>query len=334
MAELTKDEFEASQCLGKRHLLSGSGEKAADGSYLWRDNFRLCGNCDPHKPNSSGACEYEQRGRCKEDPDGPSADEILDLFLNDGDDLQLKKELTSEENENRKDTIRLFCSHFGRCWDCSGCEYWELPWTERESSITKTAYSTTHGAKTLIGDVQMFCTYFIVRKCMMGQEERKDAVRCMIELVSFLSAKGYLTDDEYAKQIISSIRPGLTFEPDTIQQKLCELWAKDYWRTLKEEKESSKKVKTDNPDIPCVGKTLDAEMPWTVEKITSEGWLLSNYDPDTVELKLPDDVRKLGIENMEMSCMKLVHIGGGIWEPSGAYGNEEMVCANVYPPPF
>ena len=170
---------------------------------------------------------------------------ILDLFLNDGDDLQLKKELTSEENENRKDTIRLFCSHFGRCWDCSGCEYWELPWTKRESSITKTAYSTTHGAKTLIGDVQMFCTYFIVRKCMMGQEERKDAVRCMIELVSFLSAKGYLTDDEYAKQIISSIRPGLTFEPDTIQQKLCELWAKDYWRTLKEEKESSKKVKTD-----------------------------------------------------------------------------------------
>ena len=37
---------------------------------------------------------------------------------------------------------------------------------------------------------------------------------------------------------------------------------------------------------------------------------------------------------MAPDAMKLVHIGNGIWEPSGAYGNEEMVCANVYPPPF
>ena len=183
----------------------------------------------------------------------------------------------------------------------------------------------------MIGDVTGFCTYFIVRKCLMGQEERKDAVRCMIELVSFLSAKGYLTDDEHAKQIISSIRPGLTFEPDTIQQKLCELWANDYWRALKEEKDS-KKVKTDNPDIPYVGKTLDPEMPWAVEKITSEGWLLSNYGEPTVEVVLPEVVRKLGMENMQMSCMRLVHIGNGIWEPCGTYGDEEMVCANVYPP--
>ena len=310
------------------------GIRREGGSYLWRDNFQLCGNCDPRMPDSSGPCEYEQRGRCKEDPDGPSADEILDLFLKEGDNLESEKELSIHENDNRWETIRLFCEHFGRSWDCSGCEYWVLPWTTRESTITTTAYSTTHGAKTLIGDVTMFCTYFIVRKCMMDQKERKGAVRCMIDLVSFCQKKGYLTDGNYAEQIISSIRPGLTFEPDTIQQKLCELWANDYWRKLKEEKDCSKKVKTDNPDIPCVGNTLDAEMPWTVEKIASEGWLLSNYSPDTVELKLPEDVRKLGMENMEMSCMKLVHIGNGIWEPSGAYGSEDMVCANVYPPPF
>eukprot|EP00567_Pseudictyota_dubia_P008027 CAMPEP_0197458896 /NCGR_PEP_ID=MMETSP1175-20131217/49936_1 /TAXON_ID=1003142 /ORGANISM="Triceratium dubium, Strain CCMP147" /LENGTH=308 /DNA_ID=CAMNT_0042993633 /DNA_START=24 /DNA_END=947 /DNA_ORIENTATION=- len=308
MPELTKAEYEASECLGKRHSIIFPGNK---------DFFYLCPNCHPHRSNSNGPCEHKLRGRCKKDPDGPSADEILDLFLKEGEGLDSKNDLSSDEKKSRSNTIRLFCSHFGRSWDCSGCKYWELPWGA-ESSITRTAYSTTHGAKTLIDEVTMFCTYFIVRKCMMDQEERKSAVRCMIELVSFLVAKGYVTDTEYAERIISTIRPGLTLEPDTIQQKLCELWANDYWRKLMEEGAGSKRAKTDNnSDFPYVGKTSEPELPWNVEKITSEGWLLSNYDAPTVVVTLPNDVRKLGMENMQISCMKLVHIGNGIWEPSG-----------------
>mmetsp|Transcript_18602 Transcript_18602/g.29178 ORF Transcript_18602/g.29178 Transcript_18602/m.29178 type:complete len:132 (-) Transcript_18602:431-826(-) len=128
----------------------------------------------------------------------------------------------------------------------------------------------THGATTLTGEIIEFCSYFIVRKCMMDQEERKFAVRCMMELVSFLVAKGYLTDDEEVDRVISKISPGLTFEPDTMQRKLDELWANDYWRKLLKEKASSKRVKTINSDEPFVGKTLEPQMPWEVKKITSK----------------------------------------------------------------
>ena len=101
---LTKDEFEAIQCLGKQHTITlslGSEET---------DNFYVCGHCDPRKPNLSGPCEYGQRGRCKEDPDGPSAEEILDLFLKEGDDLERKKELTSDENESANKRF-VFSAH-------------------------------------------------------------------------------------------------------------------------------------------------------------------------------------------------------------------------------
>lgn len=228
MVELTKDEYDASECLGKRHTIMmspGYGAKS--------DIFYLCPNCHPHRPTASGPCKHELRGRCKEDPDGPSAEEILNAFLREG----------GNESESRSNVIRLFCSHFGRCWECRGCKYWELPYGER--SFTRTAYSTTHGAKTMIDDVTDFCTYFIIRKCFMSQEDRKIAVQCMMELVSFLVAKGHLTDEKEAERIISRIRPGLTFEPDTIQQKLNELWANDYWRNLLEEKSSSKRAKTE-----------------------------------------------------------------------------------------
>jgi len=315
MEQLTKDEYDASECLGKQHAIMTTFEGKKS------DFFHLCSNCDPLQPTASGPCEHELRGRCEEDPDGPSAAEILTAFLEEGD----------GENENRNNTIRLFCSHFGRCWDCVGCEYWELPSGE-EFSITRTAYSTTHGVKTLIGEIVDFCTYFIIRKCGMDQEERKVTVLCMMELVSFLVAKRYLTDGEEADRVISLISPGFTLESDTIQQKLNELWANDYWRKLLKEKASSKRAKTDNSDEPNVGKKLEPEMPWIVEKITSEGWLLSNYHAPTVEVLLPDDVRKLGVEYMSISCMKVVYIGNGIWEPSGAYGSDEMVCANIYPP--
>ncbi len=299
----TKDEYDASECLGKYKTLY---------------NFYICSNCHP-RMSPGGQCDYRMRGRCEEDPDGPSAEEVLTAFLEEG-----------GENENRTSTIRLFCMHFGRCWDCVGCEYWELPSSGGESSITRTAYSTTHGVKTLIGEIIEFCTYFIVRKCGMDQEERKVTVLCMMELVSFLVAKRYLTDGEEAERIISAISPGFTLEPDTIMQKLDELWANDYWRKLLKEK--AKRVKKDNSDEPKVGKTFEPQMPWTVEKITSKGWLLSNYDEHAVEVLLPDSVRNLGVEDMEISCMKVVYIGCGIWEPSGAYGNDESVCANIYPP--
>ncbi len=319
MVALTKDEYDASDCLGKRHTISMSyfgGET--------KDSFYICSNCHPHRSDSSGPCLHELRGRCKEDPDGPSAEDILTTFILEGD----------HSNEDRTSMIRLFCQHFGRCWECSGCEYWELPHGER--SMVRTAFSTTHGAKSLISEITGFCTYFIVRKCMLCQEERKFAVLCMMELVSFLVAKGYLPDGKQAERIISAIRPGLTFEPDTMQQKLNELWANDYWRKLLEGKASSKKAKTANSDEPSVGTKIEPGIPWTVKKITSTGWLLSNWDTpkDTpkVEVLLPDDVRKLGVEDMEISCMKVVYIGCGIWEPSGAYGEDEMVCANIYPP--
>jgi hypothetical protein len=117
----------------------------------------------------------------------------------------------------------------------------------------------------LIGNVTEFCTYFIVQKCFMNQEERKIVVQCMIELVSFLVAKGYIPEDEEAKETISVISPGLTFQSGTIQQKLNELWANDYWRKL-QEVGSSKKVKTDNSDVPHIGTTLEPYTPWTMDK--------------------------------------------------------------------
>ena len=244
--------------------------------------------------------------------------------------------VTTKLND-RASHVGLFCSHFGRSWYCNGCKYWELPY-DCEKPRWKTAYSTTHGAKSILDEVISFCSYFIVRKCCLGQEERKECVKCMIDLVSFMLNNGFITDEKEAQRVLDWIRPGLDFEPDAIQKKLNELLANNYWKNLLDEKNQEdgvkkKRQKLDNNvrDYP-VGKVIEPQMPWDVTEITANGWVLESYDSPTLEIMLPPDVSGLGLANMSLSCMKLTYIGCGIWEPSGAFGEDEMVCANVYPP--
>ena len=111
MVEVTKNEYEASECLARGHTISIMYPDKK------RDNFYICSNCHPHQPNSSASCEQRLRERCKEFLNRPSAEEILNLFLEEG----LKGPLSSDQNENRRIINHLFCSHFGRCWECTVC---------------------------------------------------------------------------------------------------------------------------------------------------------------------------------------------------------------------
>ena len=165
-----------------------------------------------------------------------------------------------------------------------------------------------------------------------------ECVKCMIDLVNFMLNNRFITDEKEAQRVLDWIRPGLDFEPDAIQKKLNELLANNYWKNLLDEKNqedgiTKKRQKLDNNtrDYP-VGKVIEPQMPWDVTEITENGWVLESYDSPALEIMLPPDVSGLGLANMSLSCMKLTYIGLGIWEPSGAFGEDEMVCANVYPP--
>ena len=335
MVAVTKEEYDASECFGKSSTITIGGSTTPKHTYY------VCGTCHDKSGQSSTSttnqdCEHKQKERCTRDPDGPSAFEIFTQFIADEDDRPSTATEATEIND-RASHIGLFSSHLGRSWDCNDCKYWELPYNY-EKPRWKTAYSTTHGAKSILDEVTTFCSYFIVRKCWLSQEERKECVQCMIDLVNFMLVKGYITDEKEAKRTLDWISPGLDFEPDTIQKKLNELLANNYWKNLLDEKNQDdgvtkkrQKIDDNQNDFP-VGKVIQPELPWDVTKITEDGWVLGSYDSPTLEIILPPDVRELGLQHMSLSCMKLTYLGCGIWEPSGAYGQDEMVCANVYPP--
>lgn len=294
------------------------------------------------------------RERCTADSSGSSAFDIFCEFL-------MQESLSENKHDQYARMIDLFgtmqSDNEGENWNdyCKGCSCWELDIPKNDEFPGETAYTTTHGIKAIVDNIPAFCSYFIIRKCL-DDKDKKLAYSCMKELVKFCQTNCYIDGNE-SKRIQEQLAPAASFPGLKIVDELYALYAADYWTTLEETTDADegndsggdrKKQKTDAgaTGVSKWEKTLESELGWTALSVVKDGWLFDrpsdsyvNHEGthsdsefrETLLIRLPAKVAKLGKPGMRLSCMG-VRLRNGIWHPYGLYGNDYMPCANAYPP--
>ena len=358
--QLTLEEYENSSCKGKYKNTSTSSYRDSDGVLKTTtiDSYRLCSkDCDGRVPK----CHYAIRGRCPYDPDGPTCQEISDMFL---EHIQTTKP-SGYAKFGDPLSLYLTCC-IDHVWYCPGCTYWVKT---VEDDKQGSAFNSTHGVKTLLSGVMSFCSYFLIRKCCSSDTYRLSASKCFKTLVLFCVDRfGY--DKSEAKLILDDLKVSGNFQGQRIGRELDKLKKEGYWINLEKEEILKRTQIGNGTDVGSKRTVIEAELDgveekknsnedefedvydndfgWKVnEKITKEGWVfkLPCYDGDFINgkyipnteqkyalLKLPEKVCKLGRKGMRISCMCL-GLRNGIWSPFSSYDGESA-CANVYPPGY
>jgi len=176
--------------------------------------------------------------RCPSYKEGTTISQLLNEFIK-----------TSPKKSYNKyvQTLDLFLISISRCWECPDCEYTENYEDDSsdESSVLIDEYSSMHGIEGLFSEISNgFLKYFLIRKCMTSDYERKEATKLMMALVKFCKKKDYWIGygdakskskkekDEEIKEQIADISVLIKFNGEKIGEMLQELTDNGYWKSL------------------------------------------------------------------------------------------------------
>jgi len=256
----------------------------------------------------------------------PTIGEVIDEFL---DTVVPTKNCTMRHIGS---TMNLLQTSISREWSCIDCEYWEAP-----GDGYKSAWCTTHGIGNIGGEIRSFCSYFIIRKCLMSEGEKRQCYLVMSKFADFMFKKKHI-DEKVKKDIKNTLTQCRAVNSEKICRALYNLKEQGYWKSLEQQPDDEDENDSDSEDdVSYAEDTFGSDLPLEVAKVTDEGWIFAyqdGYDEDSCDgvlLRLPPDVAKLGQEGMEISCMNLM-FRRGVWSPYNPYDSSgNRVCANVYP---
>jgi len=331
---ITKEQWAASDCLDKA-TLSSTSNIANHGVDV---HYYLCSPCHQRiqDPSYDKLCDGAPRPPCPSMKEGETtALEIFDEFLKS---VVPKKNCSKDDIES---TIDLLKSSMSRDWDCFKCKYWETPRGGYEEAFLSTHSSSVNWG----GNIRSFCTYFIIRKCLMSENEKRRCYTVMSKLVDFLCENNYISAQE-RKDSKSCLTTCRAIDADKIVRALQKLFVGGYWKTLEGQEEREPSVQAVDDEYPYDDDDFEdrvkSQLPMRVMEVTKEGWIFDTPFDDcgsysnaksrdrVLLVRLPEQVAKLGRAGMEISCLNL-KFRRGIWSPYNPY-DDSYVCANIYPP--
>jgi hypothetical protein len=335
MEDLSFEAWKASPCEGKRSTNGGSGTVST---------YDLCRTCCV--PDSEEPCAYAPRGRCASMKENePTASELLKTFQT----LTIRSGLFKEADVGRY--LHHVCDYSSQLWSCSDCQRWALRSGRSIRGVwnLETAYTTTHNADCIARSLPTFCSSGVGRTYWLSDEEKDVCYPLMKELTDFLHQHGVMNAEDHKDlqeliEICHAIRCG------RIHEALSELQASEYWKKLEEAKVPASEDENGSTDR--FDEIVECDYEMKVEKVTKDGWVFEkpvakHYNSDSscppppkkqcmendILVRLPPAVALLGRDGMHFTCMNLGY-RGGVWTPFHSFGEEKMVCANVYPPLF
>lgn len=220
-------------------------------------------------------------------------------------------------------------------------------------------FSQTHGAKTLANSITMFLTYYVPRKvALRSDDEWREVLAALRTFHDFCVRRSYVREDPVLMTALHRLR---RFRICSIPKRLEALADEKYWDAIERAQTGrGSKLVVDSGDVGTGSTAVDGEgssrtggvggdvvqedeesyemfigdeEPLSVDEILSDGWVIYSEDSDGGErckafLHLPEDLAKLGMQGMSLSCMKLA-LRNGVWRPIRSDGT---FVAHAYPP--
>lgn len=235
---------------------------------------------------------------CKADKAGPRIPTLLREF----------------ERSSPVSTHLRWIEHLKRACESQGCYIAECV------GLTDVSFWQTHGAKTLVNGIMVLLTFHVPRWVKLKSDnEWRELLAAIRTFHSFCVRRGYV---KYDSVLITALYRLRQLGMYSIPQRLQELTRERYWDTLEEEQATKRGSETTEGDSAVLvtggyDMYIGEEMRVNVDEVLTGGWVMTGEDEEEREkafLTLPDDVARLGMRGMSLSCLLLAR-RNGVWRP-------------------